>query len=336
MQHARTLGLSSARNLLGTPRLALFGLGLAASLLGGAQAARAHVTISPGETNPASYFRGAFGVPHGCDGATTTAIRVQVPEGVISVKPMPKPGWTLAIAKRAFAKSYQVHGKPIAEGVGEIVWSGGSLPDELYDEFVFTAFFTDDFKPGQRVSFPVVQECGTTATRWTDVSAGSATPAPAVKISGNAILAQAQLPPATIKAGNLTIAAPWSRATPNGAKVGGGYLTITNNGATPDRLIGASSSLAAKTEIHEMSMTDGVMQMRPLGEGLTIKPGETVELKPGGNHIMFMDIAQPFKQGDAVKATLTFEKAGSVEVQFAVGSLGAGAPAGAAPMEHKH
>ena len=147
--------------------------------------------------------------------------------------------------------------------------------------------------------------------------------------------ANAQMKPAVTKIGNLTIGAPWSRTTPNGAKVAGGYLSITNTGTEPDRLVSVASDASAKVEVHEMSMTNGVMQMRPLGEGLTIKPGETVELKPGGYHVMFLDIAKPFKQGDAIKATLQFEKAGKVDVVFDVGALGAAAPGGGA-MEHKH
>jgi hypothetical protein len=92
-----------------------------------------------------------------------------------------------------------------------------------------------------------------------------------------------------------------------------------------------ASAGAERVEVHEMSMTDGVMKMRPLPDGLTIKPGETVELKPGGFHMMFMDIKQPLKQGDTMKATLTFEKAGTVEVIFNVNSVGA-----TSEPAHKH
>lgn len=108
-----------------------------------------------------------------------------------------------------------------------------------------------------------------------------------------------------------------------GAKIAGGYLKITNTGKSPDRLVSAISAGADRVEIHEMSMTDGVMKMRPLADGLTIKPGETVELKPGGLHMMFMDIKQPLKQGDKLKATLTFEKAGKLDVSFDVNAMGA-------------
>jgi periplasmic copper chaperone A len=131
---------------------------------------------------------------------------------------------------------------------------------------------------------------------------------------------------ATFKAGDLTVTTPWTRATPGGAKIAGGYLKVTNNGTAPDRFTGAKSDAADRVELHEMSMADGVMKMRPLPNGLEIKPGQTVELKPAGNHLMFMDLKKPLKQGETVKATLQFEKAGSLDVNFAVNALGANAP----------
>jgi copper(I)-binding protein len=127
----------------------------------------------------------------------------------------------------------------------------------------------------------------------------------------------------TFKLGDLTVTSPWTRATPGGAKIAGGYLKVTNNGASADRFVGAKSDAADRVEIHEMSMNDGVMKMRPLPNGLEIKPGETVELKSGGYHLMFMDLKQPLKQGDSFKAKLQFEKAGSLDVDFNVNALGA-------------
>jgi hypothetical protein len=128
-------------------------------------------------------------------------------------------------------------------------------------------------------------------------------------------------------AGSLDIVGPWARATPKGAPVAAGYLTIKNDGTTADRLIGGSSDAAAKIEVHEMSMDNGVMKMRPITGGLEIKPGETVELKPQGLHLMFVKPKSQLKQGDHVKATLEFEKAGKVDVDFDVTGMG-GPPAG--------
>lgn len=132
-----------------------------------------------------------------------------------------------------------------------------------------------------------------------------------------------------VKAGDLVISQAWSRATPGGAKVAGGYLNIANKGAAADRLVGGSADVAGKFEIHEMSMNNGVMTMRPLDKGLVIEPGKTVKLAPGGYHLMLMDLKGALKQGDKVPVTLEFEKAGKVKVSFDVQGVGAQAPAGA-------
>ena len=129
-----------------------------------------------------------------------------------------------------------------------------------------------------------------------------------------------------VKAGDLVITQPWSRATPGGAKIGGGFLTIENKGAVPDRLIGVAGDVAGKIEIHEMAMNNGVMTMRPLDKGLAIEPGKTVKLAPGGYHLMLMDLKTPLKQGDKVPLTLQFEKAGKVALSLDVEGVGAQAP----------
>ena len=130
----------------------------------------------------------------------------------------------------------------------------------------------------------------------------------------------------TYSVGPLKIEQPWTRATPAGAKVGGGYMTITNSGTEPDRLIGGTLPQAGRFEIHEMKMEGGMMQMREVKGGLEIKPGQKVELKPGGYHVMLMDLRAPFKQGERLKGQLRFEKAGTVDVEFRIESLGAGGP----------
>jgi periplasmic copper chaperone A len=132
-----------------------------------------------------------------------------------------------------------------------------------------------------------------------------------------------------VKAGDLVITQAWSRATPGGAKIGSGYLTIENKGSAPDRLIGGSADVADKVQIHEMATTNGVMTMRPLDNGLTIEPGKTVKLAPGGYHLMLFDLKNPLKQGDKVPVTLEFEKAGKVKLSLDVQGIGAQGPAGA-------
>jgi copper(I)-binding protein len=135
------------------------------------------------------------------------------------------------------------------------------------------------------------------------------------------------------KVGPLKIGHPWTRATPAGAKVGGGYLSVENNGGVADRLVSASATFAGRTEIHEMAVTNGVMTMRPLDKGVEIAPGTKLEFKPGGYHIMFMDLKQPIVQGTMPKATLTFEKAGTIEVELKVEPVGS---RGSAEAGHKH
>ena len=139
-----------------------------------------------------------------------------------------------------------------------------------------------------------------------------------------------------VKAGDLVITQAWSRATPGGAKIAGGFLTIENKGAAPDRLTAVSGDVAGKVEIHEMAMNNGVMTMRPLDKGLPIEPGKTVKLAPGGLHLMLMDLKSPLKQGDKVPLTLDFEKAGKVAVSLDVQGVGAQAPAGGAASGHDH
>jgi copper(I)-binding protein len=129
-----------------------------------------------------------------------------------------------------------------------------------------------------------------------------------------------------VKTGDLVITQPWARATPGGAKVAGGYLTIENKGTTPDRLVSGSTNVAKKIEIHEMALNNGVMTMRPIDSGLAIEPGRTVKFAPGGHHLMFVELGSPFKQGDTEAVTLKFERAGEVKVLFDVQGIGAEGP----------
>ena len=132
-----------------------------------------------------------------------------------------------------------------------------------------------------------------------------------------------------IHLGDINISLPFTRATLPNAPVGGGFLTIENTGTEADRLVSATSEVAGETQIHEMAMEGDVMKMRQLAEGLEIPAGETVVLAPGGFHIMFMGLKQAFVEGETVAVTLTFEKAGSVEVLLPVAAAAADMPAAA-------
>lgn len=120
------------------------------------------------------------------------------------------------------------------------------------------------------------------------------------------------------RAGDLRIERPWSRATPPAAKVGAGYLALVNGGAAADRLVAASSPAAGRVEIHEMRMDGSIMRMRELAQGLPVPAGGTVELKPGGYHLMLMELKAPLAVGTNVPVTLVFERAGKVEIELKV------------------
>ncbi|WP_026782306.1 YcnI family protein [Pleomorphomonas koreensis] len=164
----------------------LAALGAAALML--ASPALAHVTLEAPQATAGSTYKAVLRVPHGCAGAATLKVRVQIPEGFIGVKPMPKAGWTLDIVKGKYDGSYQLHGNTVTEGVKELSWTG-NLPDDYYDEFVFRGTLTDAFAAGSTVYFPVVQQCeGDKTERWIEIPADGKTaddyesPAPGVRI----------------------------------------------------------------------------------------------------------------------------------------------------------
>jgi copper(I)-binding protein len=133
--------------------------------------------------------------------------------------------------------------------------------------------------------------------------------------------------------GSLRIDHPWATATPQGAKVGVGYMKITNNGLQADRLIAITSPVSGKVAVHASVKEGDIVKMRLLDKGLEIKPGEAVELNPEGTHVMFEGLAGPLVAGARAKATLTFEKGGSIDVEYAVEPLGTKA---SEPAAHRH
>lgn len=135
----------------------------------------------------------------------------------------------------------------------------------------------------------------------------------------------------TYTIGDIVIETPWARAMPPGADAGGGFMTIRNTGTVDDTLVAITSSIAARIEVHTMDMTDGVMRMRELEGGLAIPAGETVELAPGGFHVMFLDVLTPIAEGPPVTITLTFERAGDVTIDMVVVPPGAPGPAAGNP-----
>jgi len=135
---------------------------------------------------------------------------------------------------------------------------------------------------------------------------------------------------ADYKIGSLEVTQPWARATPKGASTGAAYLTVANTGSNTARLSCASTAVAAKCQIHEMAMSNGVMKMRPVEGGIEIKPGQTLTLKPGGYHLMLEGLKAQLKAGETVEATLTSSDGASVKVAFPVAAIGAPAPGASA------
>lgn len=157
--------------------------------LGGIETASAHAVLAQKEAPIGSSYKAVIQIGHGCEGSATVKIRVRVPEGLIAAKPQPKPGWNLEIISGKYDKAYPYyHGATLSEGVKEIVWSGGPLPDAWYDEFTFVGLLSGDLTPGTTLWFPVVQECEKGVNRWIEIPEAGKTshdyehPAPGLKL----------------------------------------------------------------------------------------------------------------------------------------------------------
>lgn len=155
----------------------------------GASQALAHITLERREAPVGSFYKAVLSVPHGCDGAATVKVSVLIPEGVISVKPMVKPGWTLEVKRGDYAKPYSyLHGAKMSQGPKEITWSGGNIPDAYYDEFVMQTFIAGELPPNTTLYFPVIQTCEKGEHRWVETpsspktGSGHGEPAPALKL----------------------------------------------------------------------------------------------------------------------------------------------------------
>ncbi len=150
--------------------------------------ALAHVTLEQREAPVGAPYKAVFKVGHGCGNSPTVKLRVRIPDGVIAVKPMPKPAWTIETETGKYDKAYRFfHGATLSEGVKEISWSG-KLDDKFYDEFVLSVFLAEDLPAGQTLYFPVVQECETGVHRWIEIPAAGGNahdlkePAPGVRL----------------------------------------------------------------------------------------------------------------------------------------------------------
>jgi len=295
-----------------------------------AGAAFAHATLEQKEAAAGATTKITLRVPHGCSGEATHTVRLTLPDGFYAAKPMPKAGWDLSTEDGPYATPYDNHGTEMTSGLRQVTWSGGHLEDGWYDEFTVRGTFGKEIAPGTVMFFPAVQDCANGSVDWTETSGSHDVPNPAPKITVTAAAGGdahaghgGQAAAGTVTLGDLTITGGFSRATLPNAPVGGGFLTIANGGSVGDRLVAAETDVAGRVEIHEMAMTDGVMTMRALPDGLTIPAGGTVELKPGGLHLMFMDLKDRLVEGGTLPLTLTFEHAGEVTVPLAIGAANA-------------
>ena len=292
----------------------MFVMALSAALASASASASAQIALSQSSFEAGVNFAAFFKVERGCGTSPTTALRVQIPEGV-SVLDLPgKPGWTVN-AERAGAR------------VTAVTWQG-RLDSAQPDQFGLLVKLPG--RPGP-LYFAAVQRCGAQEIRWTDIQSGAtAHPAPMLTLVAAARADHAHTSP-------IMIMQPWARATPPGAQTAAAYLTIMNHGTEPDVLVGASSPQADRVEFHVTTMDNGVMKMRPATSGVTVPAGGTVELKPdGGYHVMLGGLKAPLRSGTMLPVTLRFAKAGSIEVVFAVEPIGARGPSAGAAPEHDH
>jgi len=322
-----------------------------AFIAAGVTQAAAHATFVNSTVTEESTSVIALQVPHGCDGKATTEVQIRLPEGFVFAKPQPKPGWELEIIQGAYAKTYDNYGEKANSGPVEIRWKGGNLPDAYYDTFNIQGKVSG-IAAGKTLAFPAIQLCGTDGkVAWDQVAPEGTnphslkSPAPTLTVTAKKAgghdehagmdmsgmnMAGMNMSGATsahddvVKIGDLEVTDAFTKAMLPGQPVGGGYFSIKNTGKADDTLVSITSPVAGTVEMHEMAMQGEVMRMRKLDGGIAIPAGKTVELTPGGLHLMFMKVTEPFKAGGTVKATLTFEKAGKMDITLPIEAAGPG------------
>jgi len=283
-------------------------------LLAVAAAASAHVTLSGGSATVGSDYSAAFRVGHACEGAkATTGLAVRLPKGFILSDAQARKGWKLDVQKDT--------------GDGEVRWTAenpqAALPASERAEFVLRGKV-----PGTPATlwFKVKQTCDVGSTDWAEVPASGTSTAglksPAARLD---VVAQG--------VATVDVRDAWVRPSVPGQSGTGAFMKLT--APAGGRLVGISTPAAGVAEIHEMKMEGDTMRMRELPRGLELPPGQTVELKPGGYHVMMMDLKQALAKGATVPVTLKFEDAkgqkSSLELKLPVG-----APAGVAAPAHQH
>ncbi|MBW4460618.1 MAG: copper chaperone PCu(A)C [Nodosilinea sp. WJT8-NPBG4] len=286
----------------------------AAALLVGAAAACAHVTLPGGGATVGSDYNAAFRVGHACEGAkATTGLAVRLPKGFILSDAQARKGWKLDVQKNT--------------GDGEVRWTAenpqAALPAGERAEFVLRGKVPST--PGT-LWFKVQQTCDVGSVDWAEVPASGASTAglksPAARLD---VVAQG--------VATVDVRDAWVRPSVPGQSGTGAFMKLT--APAGGRLVGISTPAAGVAEIHEMKMEGDTMRMRELPRGLELPPGQTVELKPGGYHVMMMDLKQALAKGATVPVTLKFEDAKGQKTSLEL-KLPVGAPAGTAAPAHQH
>ena len=277
-----------------------------------AQQAQAHVVLSEPQAPAGAYFKASLRVGHGCSGSATTGITVTVPAGFQGAKPQPKAGWEVVTRKAKLAQPYTSHGKLITEDVVELRWTASSkesaLLDEHFDEFSFMSRLPDQAGP---VWLKVLQTCEVGQTDWSEVPS-SGTSTKGLKSPAALLMIKSDNAAVTSAAG-ITVSEAWVRPTVAGQKATGAFMKLTARESA--KLVGVSSPVAGVAEIHEMKMEKDIMKMAAI-PSLNLPSGKTVELKPGGFHVMLMDLKSPIANNSKIPLVLHFQDAKGVKSQM--------------------
>jgi copper(I)-binding protein len=283
---------------------------LALVLMGCVSTTFAHVSLEQGIAQTGSTYKAVFRVGHGCDGAATTALTVRLPAGFEAARALPRPGWT------------------VQQQDGNVTWTAANaeagLPATERGEFVLPGKLPA--KPGP-LWFKVLQACGPASLDWAQVpadgtsTAGLKSPAALLQVMSPADFAQARAVP--------KVEGAWVRSSVPGQQGTGAFMKITAQEVM--QLVGVSTPVAGTAEVHEMKMDGDVMRMRAVPK-LDLPAGKAVELKPGGYHVMLMDLKQPLAAGSTVPLTLVLRNAKGIESKLDLKLPVTTQPAGA----HKH
>lgn len=272
-----------------------------AALLACSAGAQAHVTLTVPTAAAGSRVVATFRIGHGCVGAATTALRIEVPDTIASARPLAMPGWTLAFEHKG-------------ERVSAVTWTGGEIPAEAYGEFSLLVKLPDT---KGSVVFRATETCGAVVEHWSGADAEHPAPVLSVTAGGAAPAAAAAVVPATAPVGALkaSVSEAWFRALPAG-RPASGYFTLRNDAAAFVRLTGASSSACGTLMLHKSENVGGVSSMRDV-DGMDIAPGASVSFAQGGYHLMCVD-PKDMTPGGHAKVTLSFAGGGTLDADFAI------------------